>query len=170
MTIRHVLEFVVVGLVMGGVTACGDSEGDGETNQTTGSPTNSSDGGSGGGAGTDTTTTGTTGTTTTTTGTTTTTPGTTTSGDDGTGTSEPTDNPNPGFCPDEQPEAGAECMVGFPAACTYAEVGCVCGDGVWDCYSASDCPAAAPADGDGCDLNGMACSYDGLGCSCDTPA
>lgn len=98
----------------------------------------------------------------------TTTNSTATTGNEGTGGQEPGVAPNPGFCPDEQPEAGDACMAAFPAACTYDDVGCVCGDGVWDCYSASDCPAAAPAEGASCDLNGMACSYDQLGCSCDT--
>ncbi len=92
----------------------------------------------------------------------------------GTGTdASATDGPTPGVtgppgCPDDQPVAGAECMFGFPVACTYADGGCVCNEGAWDCYAEADCPDASPEDGASCDLNGMACSYADLSCSCST--
>lgn len=165
MNFRSIVRIAVVCSIGSSLGGCGESGGSGETTQTTTSPGGSGDtvptdgseadpGASGGGNNT-------------------TTPAgntnpTTTNPDDGSGGMDSGDTPNPGFCPETQPEAGAECMVGFPAACNYADVGCVCGDGVWACYSESDCPDAAPADGATCDLNGMACTYDDLGCTCDT--
>lgn len=161
MNFRQVSRIAFVCSLVGIFTACGESS-NGETGQTnTGSPDDTSGVGSTGSAAE----TGATNTSPATTPNTTTT-GANTSGE-GAPSTEPTDDPNPGFCPEAQPEAGAECTNAFPVACTYADVGCVCAQGAWDCYSASDCPAAAPADGDACELGGMACSYAELGCTCD---
>lgn len=165
MTFRRVLRFAVVCSIAGSFTACGESGGSGETQTTTGSPNDTSGAPGTDNAGTDGTGTGTSPANTT---------STNTGGPAGTeppdeqGTGEQPDDPNPGFCPEAQPEEGGECMNAFPVACTYGELGCICGEGGWDCYSASDCPAAAPAEGDACELGGMACSYDGLACNCDT--
>ncbi len=159
MIFRRVLGLVAASSIVG-LTACGESGGDEVAQSGDTSAMDTGTGGTTDAVGSDPNASGPANTTTTS--------GTPTNGPEGTDGTEPAVAPNPGFCPDEQPEVGAECMVGFPAACTYADVGCVCGDGVWDCYSASDCPAAAPEDGAGCDLNGMACTYDDLNCSCDT--
>jgi hypothetical protein len=74
-------------------------------------------------------------------------------------------------CPAAAPVADSECTPGR-GECTFDGTVCVCSEetSTWSCWNPADCPQAAPAEQDACDIVGMECPYEDaaeeLDCEC----
>ncbi|MFC1643243.1 hypothetical protein ACFL5O_11260 [Myxococcota bacterium] len=75
-------------------------------------------------------------------------------------------------CPEATPESASACSRPASQACSYAEgalvqgfgttgdTTCVCTDEEFTCYTAADCPEAAPESDSACTQLGLNCQYD----------
>jgi len=80
-------------------------------------------------------------------------------------------------CPSAPPAAGTACNRPATSTCAYAagalvsggaesDSACVCSESMFTCYTAADCPAAAPTSGSTCAQPGLRCEFDAQACWC----
>jgi hypothetical protein len=83
-------------------------------------------------------------------------------------------------CPAAPPAAATSCFRSPNQSCRYAggalimgggqgmpaDNTCVCLENAFTCYTAADCPAAAPATNTACDKPALSCSFDAETCRC----